>query len=155
MSPTAVAMSLLLLIAANGAPWLAGRLCRDWANLPVDFSLSWPNGQRVLGEHKTWRGLLAAVLASTAVARILGLGFALGARFGALAMAGDALSSGLKRRRALPPGTDVIGLDQMPEALLPLLICAQELQLGLPDILMTTFLFMALDLGTARLRHQP
>ena len=154
MSPAAVAMSLLLLIAANAAPWLAGRFCRGWANLPVDFSLTWPNGQRVLGPHKTWRGLLAAILASAAMAEILGLGLALGARFGALAMAGDAFSSAIKRRQAMPPGTEVIGLDQMPEALLPLLLCARELQLGWPDILITTLLFLALDIGTAGLRQQ-
>ena len=153
-SPAAVAISLLLLIAANGAPWLAGRFCRDWANLPVDFSLTWPNGQRVLGQHKTWRGLVAAVLASAVLARMLGLDFALGAGFGALSMVGDALSSAFKRRQAMPPGTEVIGLDQIPEALLPLLICARPLQLGWPDILITTLLFMTLDVGTAWQRQQ-
>lgn len=154
MTPVSVARSLVLLIAANGTPWLAGRLCRQRGNLPLDFSLVWPCGVRLLGDHKTWRGLLVAVVACSVVAQILGLGLALGARFGALAMAGDALSSLIKRRAGLPPGTDFLGLDQFPEAVLPLVICAQDLQLNAIGVLTATFLFTLLDLGTARLRRR-
>ena len=148
-----VARALLLLVVANAAPWAAARLPgRRWA-APLDCGCVLRDGQRLLGAHKTWRGLAVAVAAGTIIAPWLGLSAAAGAAFGALAMLGDALSSGVKRRLALRPGTDVPGLDQLPEALLPLVALAGPLGLDVADILLATLLFLALNLLAVRLRR--
>jgi len=106
-----------------------------------------------LGGHKTWRGLVAAAVASGVAAQILGLGFALGAAFGTLALLGDAASSFVKRRMRLAPGAEVPGLDQVPEAMLPLLALQRPLGLGLVGSLVVGATFAVLDIAVARIRH--
>jgi CDP-2,3-bis-(O-geranylgeranyl)-sn-glycerol synthase len=49
-------------------------------------------------------------------------------------LAGDLLSSFLKRRFDLAPSTKATGLDQIPEALFPLLACRSALSLTAIDI---------------------
>jgi hypothetical protein len=77
------------------------------------------DGERLLSDHKTRRGLLPGTLGCGLTAMLTGPGFALGASFGALSLTGDALSSALKRRLRLAPGAEIPGLDQLPEAVLP------------------------------------
>jgi hypothetical protein len=50
------------------------------------------------------------------------------------AMIGDLFSSFLKRRLRMPPGSVAIGLDQIPEALLPALVAKCALPLTLFDV---------------------
>ena len=113
--------ALVLLVLANSAPvvvsWLAGR----HAAWPIDFGIALRDGERLLGDHKTWRGLFAAALACGAAAPWLGLPALPAAGLGAMAMVGDALSSFVKRRLRRGPGAWLPGLDQVPEAALPLL----------------------------------
>jgi hypothetical protein len=59
-----------------------------------------------------------------------------------MAMVGDLLSSFLKRRLGLASADKAIGLDHIPEALLPLLACAFFLPLNLLDVLVVTVLFV-------------
>ena len=56
------------------------------------------------------------------MALILGLPWDTGLLIAAGAMAGDLLSSFVKRRFGVAPHGSVLGLDQIPEALLPLLL---------------------------------
>jgi CDP-2,3-bis-(O-geranylgeranyl)-sn-glycerol synthase len=51
-----------------------------------------------------------------------------------MAMLGDLLSSFVKRRLRFAPSSQAIGLDQIPEALLPLLACSLVLPLNLLDV---------------------
>jgi CDP-2,3-bis-(O-geranylgeranyl)-sn-glycerol synthase len=146
--------ALLLLVVANSAPWLAGRLLGDRIAAPLDFSASWPDGIRLLGDHKTWRGVIAALLACGVAGPLLGLDFAAGAGFGLLAMTGDAFSSALKRRLRRAPGADMPGLDQAPEALLPLLLFSDTLHLDGAAILAITLIFAVLDVLATTLRHR-
>ena len=148
---------LLLLIVANGAPILvAWRLGPRWA-WPLDAGLVLGDGHRLLGESATLRGLAAAVVATALLSGVLGLGL------GFLAMAGDALSSLIKRRLGLEPGAKATGLDQIPEALLPLLVVAGPLGLQLPwlDLALLVVAFMIFDMVVSgplyrlRLRRQP
>ncbi len=154
---------LLLLIVANGAPILvAWRLGPRWA-WPLDAGLVLRDGRRLLGESATLRGLVAAVVATALLSGVLGLGLGLGALIGFLAMAGDALSSLIKRRLGLEPGAKATGLDQIPEALLPLLVVAGPLGLQLPwlDLALLVVAFMIFDMVVSgplyrlRLRRQP
>src|SRR5438105_13235250 len=117
-----VASALLLSIVANLLPWATGRLCGARWNAPLDFGLSLWDGRRLLGDHKTWRGLAAAIGGCAVAAELMQLHWLLGAEFGALSMLGDSLSSAWKRRRGDEPGRDVFGLDQLPEVLLPLIV---------------------------------
>jgi CDP-2,3-bis-(O-geranylgeranyl)-sn-glycerol synthase len=61
-------------------------------------------------------------------------------------MAGDLLSSFMKRRLGLPPSSKAVGLDQVPESLFPLLACRQAFSLTLLDITAGTALFVVGEL---------
>jgi CDP-archaeol synthase len=145
--------ALLLVIIANLVPWLVGRVVSHRWSAPLDCGLVLRDGQRLLGSHKTWRGLLAGSLAAGLLAQLLGLGFTLGIGFGALSLLGDALSSSIKRRLRRSPGSDVPGLDQLPEALLPLLVFAPSLYLNWQSCLTVALIFMALGISLTQLRR--
>lgn len=142
---------LLLLLVANGAPIVARLLpgLRHW-NRPLDGSYRSADRAPLFGVHKTWRGLLAALLLTTLTAMLLGMPWWLGTLFAALSMAGDLLASFIKRRRQLPPGAAAPGLDQLPEALVPLLVLSRPLQLDWQSIALITVLFVLLDLLLSR-----
>ena len=113
-----------------------------------------PDGTRLLGDHKTWRGLIAAVVACGIAAQLLRVGFGLGAAFGALALLSDAASSFVKRRLRTRPGTEVFGLDQLVEAVLPLVMLRRPLGLAPVDILVVAAVFTVLDVAATKVRHQ-
>jgi len=150
----AAGRAFLLTMVANVLPWAASRLSPHRWTAPLDGGLSLRDGRRLLGDHKTWKGLLAGALGCGLAAWLAGPGFAVGATFGALSLTGDALSSVVKRRLALAPGTEVLGLDQLPEALLPSAVLARPLELGPGEILASALVFLALDLLATRLRHR-
>ncbi|GGY74023.1 CDP-archaeol synthase [Marinobacter zhanjiangensis] len=110
---------LVLLILANGLPVVAARLLHHRFDLPVDGGRRWRDGRPLLGASKTWRGLLAGLLGCALCAPLLGLSAAFGAVYGALALAGDLLSSFIKRRLGLEASARASGLDQLPESALP------------------------------------
>lgn len=147
-------ISFALVVTANTAAWAAARILGSRWDTPLDGGRLLPDGTRLLGSHKTWRGLIAAVVACGAVAQLAGPGFGLGAAFGALALLGDAVSSFVKRRLRMRPGAEVLGLDQLAEALLPLVVLRRPLALGPVDILFVAAAFLALDVAATKLRHQ-
>ena len=126
--------ALLMLLVANGTPVLAGHLLGGRLARPVDGGRLAPDGRPWLGVSKTVRGVLLSVAATAAFAAALDLGWSTGGVFGALAMGGDLLSSFIKRRLGLAPSSRAPGLDQIPEALLPLSGCAVALGLKGWDI---------------------
>ncbi len=146
-------IALALLVAANAVPVIVAILARDRWSYPLDGGRTLLDGQRLLGAHKTWRGLVSGTLAAAMTGSLLGLPVWVGAGFGALSLLADATSSMVKRRLRLAPGTEFPGLDQLGEALLPLLAFAGTLSLGLGDILALTATFILLDVVTAPLRH--
>lgn len=150
----AAGVALLLLCAANTAAWATGRLLGSRWAAPLDFGVVLKDGQRLFGSHKTWRGLLAGAGASALLAAALGPGFLAGAAFGALSMAGDALSSTIKRRRRREPGSEVPLLDQVPEAMLPLAVMGPALGLGFLAMVGVTFAFTLLDVAATGFRHR-
>lgn len=146
-------IALLLVVVANSTPWLAGRL---WGreSLPLDGGLTLWDGQRLFGDHKTWRGLAIGSVVTALVALLFGKSFWLGLGFGALSLVGDAFSSCVKRRLNLKPGSDVTGLDQLPEALLPTLIFASPLQLDWRGCVTVALTFMLLNRVLIGLRRR-
>jgi CDP-2,3-bis-(O-geranylgeranyl)-sn-glycerol synthase len=145
--------ALTLLIAANATPVVVAKLARDRAPWPVDFGHVMPDGERLFGSHKTWRGVAAGVFACIVAALWFGLPPALGAGFAVCSLAADAFSSMAKRRMRIRPGTETLGIDQLGEAVLPLAIFARPLGLGVGELVLITIVFTVLDSATARLRH--
>jgi len=64
-----------------------------------------------------------------------------------MAMLGDLFSSFLKRRMGLAPSCQAIGLDQIPESLLPMLACWFFLPLTIVD---ATAIFFVGELSLSR-----
>lgn len=146
--------ALLLVCVASSAAWAVSRVLGPRLAARLDFGVVLPDGKPLLGSHKTWRGLAAGTLACAVVAPLVGLDIATAAGFGAAALLGDALSSAVKRRLALGPGAEVPGLDQLPEALLPLVLFAQPLGIDAIAIAVVAIVFTALDMLVAPLRHR-
>jgi CDP-2,3-bis-(O-geranylgeranyl)-sn-glycerol synthase len=115
--------------AANMAPVLACHLAPRWST-PIDGGRRW-RGKRILGDHKTWRGLVAGVIAAVAAFELqvlaaragvvttltpfdysdasLSIGLLLGLGTGV----GDAVKSFFKRRVDIAPGSSWMGFDQL------------------------------------------
>jgi CDP-2,3-bis-(O-geranylgeranyl)-sn-glycerol synthase len=145
---------LVLLGVANAAPVAAKRLLGARWSAPLDGGLRFIDGRPLLGPAKTMRGVVAAVLAAALAATLLGLPVAVGAAIGAAAMAGDALSSFVKRRLGVAPSGRATGLDQVPEALLPLLVVRGALDLSWLQVAAVTAAFFALQMPVAWLAHR-
>ncbi len=114
---------------ANMAPVLAkGHL--DWMATPMDLGRTF-HGRRVLGDHKTWRGLVAGVLGGVAAFALQRVAYDagwlrslalidyaheslwLGVLLGAGTIAGDAAKSFVKRQIGIRPGASWFGFDQL------------------------------------------
>lgn len=141
---------LALLVGANSLPVVAGWVLRDRWAWPIDGGRVLRDGERLLGDHKTWRGFGAGVLGGAVVGAVLGLGAGHGALAGALAMVGDAVSSCTKRRLKTRPGTWVPLIDQLPEAALPLAALWRPLTLDWRSAAGTVLAFAVLDLVASR-----
>lgn len=108
---------------ANATPVFANRipLLNRWST-PMDFGLTWRN-KRLLGNNKTWRGVLTGTILAgitgwllfpitdSGQSRLVVLGLSLLMGFGALL--GDALESFIKRQRGVPAGHSWFPFDQI------------------------------------------
>jgi CDP-2,3-bis-(O-geranylgeranyl)-sn-glycerol synthase len=145
---------LLLIIIANGAPVLARNILKSRFETAVDFNRVFFDGRPVFGPTKTWRGIISAIFLTIPFALLLGFTAELGLVLAALAMAGDLLGSFIKRRFKLAPSSRALGLDQVPESLLPMLACQVLLGLGWQSTVMVVFLFFVMELLLSRLLYQ-
>lgn len=153
--------ALVLVGAANTAPLLLKKLIGSrWAS-PLDGGRLFFDGEPLFGKSKTVRGVVIGILAPAVVAPIVGHRWQHGALMGAAAMAGDLLSSFCKRRLKRPPSSQALGLDQIPEVLLPLWVGRVWFDLSYVDIAVVLLLFVVLQLALSRLffklglREQP
>jgi len=142
---------LLLLTVANGAPILAHVVFATRWEQPIDAGLRFLDGRPWLGPSKTWRGLVAALLATPCAALLLGIPMGTGLLIASASMAGDMLSSFCKRRLRIEPSGMALGLDQIPESLLPLLAVQQQFDLDWTDIAQLALAFMVLELVLSRI----
>lgn len=141
MHPLLIAKLIVLLSTANGTPVLAKRLCGDRLSQPIDGDLVFFDRRPLFGPSKTIRGALVSVVLTTLAALALGLDAATGALVGSMAIVGDLFSSFIKRRLDFAPSSRATGLDQIPEALFPLLTCRGLLSLSALDILVGAAVF--------------
>ena len=154
MQPLLDLQLLVLLTLANGTPVIAKKVFGDRLAWPLDGGLGFIDGRPLLGRSKTLRGIVLAVLAAGAGGALLGPGWRIGLAVGALAMAGDLLSSFVKRRLARRPSSQAIGLDQIPEALLPLIACRGWLALSGLDIAAVVAVFFVGEIVVSRLLYR-
>ncbi len=143
-----------MLVAANGAPVLASVLMGGRCACPIDRGGLWFDKRPIFGASKTWRGLVAGCAASALVSSLAGWGLWFGLVFGALALAGDLLSSFIKRRAGIHSSARATGLDQIPEAVLPGLFAAWWLPVGWWTVIAVTLLFMIADVILSPLLHE-
>lgn len=142
---------LLLIIVANGAPILATALLETRGAWPVDGGRIFIDGYRVLGDSKTWRGILFALTGALMMAWLLAIPAEIGVIIGIFVMLGDLTSSFIKRRLGLPASSKALGLDQIPEVLFPLLVIQDTFALSAEEILEMVIGFVLLELALSRL----
>lgn len=161
MHPVIVLQLLILLMLANGTPVIVKKMLGGHYSYPLDGNLTFADSRPVFGRSKTLRGVALAVLVTTVGATVIGLSWKVGLLVGSCAMAGDLFSSFCKRRLGLPPSSRASGLDQIPEALLPLLACRDLLALTAADIAVCVVIFFVGEvvlsrvLYAVRLRDRP
>lgn len=151
MNLIAIGQVLFLLGVANGAPVLAKRLIGSRFDWPIDGSARLSDGRALFGSSKTYRGVATSLLATMAAAELARLSWAFGAIVAALSMAGDLLSSFVKRRCGAAPSDQMLGVDQIPEAFLPALFAAWAMGLSILDVLVVVVLFFIAELAGSRL----
>jgi CDP-2,3-bis-(O-geranylgeranyl)-sn-glycerol synthase len=120
---------------------------------PIDGGIVLRDGHPLLGRSKTWHGLAAGIVLAACTAVLIRLPWQAGALIGASAMAGDCLSSFVKRRLALEPSSTALGLDQVPESLLPAVASVVFLSLTFGDIVAIVLVFSLGELAASRLLH--
>jgi hypothetical protein len=151
MQPVVVAQLLILLALANGTPVVAKKIFGGRFAWPLDGGTAFFDGRPLLGKSKTVRGIVLAILATSLGARLMGFGWSIGALVGVASMAGDLGASFVKRRMNRPSSSRATGLDQIPEALLPLLACRGALALSALDIAVGVALFFVGEILLSRL----
>lgn len=152
--PVLILKILLLLGVANGTPIFAKNLLKNRFAMPVDCNLVLPDGQPLLGSSKTFRGLVVSIFCTACAAFLLDLGWSMGVAIAAFSMLGDLLSSFVKRRLRLKPHAQAFGLDQIPEALLPLLAVQANLGLTVTDIAILLIAFVVLEVILSRVLYR-
>lgn len=141
----------LLLLIANGIPILIGKLLARRCAWPVDGGRVLADGYRLFGHSKTWRGIVFSVVFTGMFSLWLGFSFVTGLIIGAGAMAGDLFSSFIKRRLGMPPSSMAMGLDQIPESLLPLILIAPIIGLAIGDITLLVLIFFITELVLSKI----
>jgi len=137
---------LLTLIAVNGIPVVLHLCLGDRFSRPIDGGVLLTDGYPLFGSSKTWRGLLFGSIGAAIIAILFGFSLGFAIAFAVLSLLGDLLSSFIKRRMKLVPGSRSIGLDQIPEALLPLIAGVYWLDYGLTTIVIVTLSFCILNI---------
>ena len=153
MHPLVIGQLLILLMLANGMPVIAKKIFGDQCSYPLDANLTFVDGRPLFGHSKTIRGVVLAILATTAGAPLIGLSWKIGLTVGVLAMAGDLFSSFSKRRVDMPSSSRASGLDQIPESLFPLLACRTPLSLSVADIAVCAVMFFIGEILLSRLLY--
>ncbi|MDH5391655.1 MAG: CDP-archaeol synthase [Gammaproteobacteria bacterium] len=139
--------SLILILVANGAPVFASYLFSHRQSLPVDLYYRLRDQQYLFGETKTWRGLFASLVMTSVLSLFLGYSVYFGLMIAALSMAGDLLSSFIKRRLKKPSSSQFLLLDQVPESLLPAMFCMLVYDLELIQVIGIIVIFIIIEMA--------
>jgi hypothetical protein len=148
--PFLIAQLLALVILANGTPVIAKKIFGTGRVRPLDAGIKLADGQPLFGHSKTLRGAVLAIIVTALGAPWIGLDWTIGLTVSAMAMTGDLLSSFTKRRMKLCPGDMALGLDQIPESLLPAAACRWALPVTALDMLAVAALFFISEIVASR-----
>lgn len=118
---------------------------------PVDSGRRFIDGRPWFGASKTLRGIVAALPVTGLAAMALGYPLATGLVIAASAMAGDLISSFIKRRLGMAPSSMAPGLDQVPESLLPALLVGGQFGLTWQTTIGVVAAFIVLELVLSRI----
>ena len=131
---------------ANAAPLLLG------GGVPLDGGRNFFDGQRILGEHKTVRGLFAGIIAGSLVGLVessVNSHLLLGGFMIALGtVLGDILGAFFKRRIRIRPGSPLPIVDQLDFVFGGLLLGQLVFPLSLWSILVVVLVTPPIHLGT-------
>ena len=141
---------LCFLFWGNLLPPLASLALGDRLSRPLDHGATWFDGRPLFGPHKTIRGILASLIGSTLAFPLLGVSWQTATFAAILLMAGDLLSSFIKRRLHLASGESVFGLDQIFESLLPALYLGSRMQAPLWSVPLAIIIFVPVAHAGAR-----
>ncbi|ACN15464.1 putative Ser/Thr phosphatase-family protein [Desulforapulum autotrophicum HRM2] len=144
---------LLLLVVINATPAVLMPRLSAFRSLgtPMDLGRYFSDGRRLLGSHKTMGGFALGVLAGALLGYILDFSLATGFAAGGLSMAGDSLSSFIKRRFSLDDGKESPGLDQAFQGGCPLVLFKVTHGLSLGTLAALMAVFVVLGIFGARL----
>lgn len=142
---------LLLIIIANALPIIIKNIFKNTWGHPVDNSVIFIDGQPLLGNSKTWRGVITSLIFTPVAALMLGYSIQTGALISLFAMTGDIFSSFIKRRLKYPPSSMSPLLDQIPESLLPAIFLMQTFELSLASASILVIIFIIFELGISRI----
>ena len=115
--------------------------------MPIDGGALFIDGRPILGTSKTYRGLACSLVGTLLAGALMGLSWKISLIVSALAMVGDCLSSFVKRRFGYPSGAKALGLDQIPESLLPMLAMWNVLNLSVLGLGLTVVIFVFAEQG--------
>jgi len=138
---------LLLLMVANGAPVIAWDLFKERIAWPLDMGIRLADNRPLFGPAKTWRGIVASLVMTPLCALAFELTWQTGFIVAVMAMMGDLISSFCKRRLGIESSGKALGLDQIPESLLPLLAVRDICGLDRLSIALLTGLFFVLEVS--------
>ena len=136
----------LLLIIANSAPVVARMLLADHWQVAIDGGRLLADGRPLLGKSKTWRGIIAAVLLCALAAPLINFPIGMAILISLMSMSGDLCSSFIKRRLGRPVSSQALLLDQIPEALFPLLAAQALLDISWAAVIVISVAFMLTEL---------
>ena len=154
MHSVVILQSLVLLILANGTPIVAKKILGGRFSRSLDGGLKFIDRRPLFGSAKTIRGILVSILITAAGAPLVGVQPKVGALVVITAMVGDLFSSFVKRRLNFRPSSQALGLDQVPESLLPLLACRDRLSLTVADIALAVLIFFVCELILSRILYK-
>ena len=144
---TVIAALLFLLLVANGAPVLIKIAFQCRFNHPLDGDRLLLDNRPLFGHTKTIRGVLSSLSATILVALLIGIPAIIGAILALCAMLGDLSSSFIKRRLGIASSKMALGLDQIPESIIPLLAVRSHFNLAWNDIFEIMIAFCILELA--------
>jgi hypothetical protein len=151
MHPTLVVQLLILVGVANASPLVTKKIFGEAFAFPLDGGAVFIDGRPLLGGAKTIRGIVASLIATPIAAALMGLGWELGALVAGAAMAGDLVSSFVKRRLGFPPSSMAVGLDQIPESLFPFIAASWFFPVTLLDMVAGTVIFLVCEIAVSRI----
>lgn len=145
---------LLLIGVANGTPVIVKKLLGDRWAYPLDGNRLFSDQRPLFGQSKTIRGIVLSLLMTTVCAPLLEISWSHGLIIAICAMAGDLFSSFIKRRMAKPSSSMVLGIDQVPESLIPMIAAHYLLGISWLGVVAVVISFFVLELVLSKILYR-